>query len=319
MIKAATQNATRFHQTATLASAAVMIADPPARARVRDALQHEGLTSRVVTMGDFTIRGIEGAPVAALVWDGAPAPTALTFLRRTRAPASQLVDLPLLLYVPPRADVAQLLIAAGAFPLIRGEVQSGTVADAGRLRAAIRALLESAPADAVYRRLMLALPDLTQDVQHICRFACGKLAARKGDTLTVARVAKELGMARRTLERRFQSLGLPKPKEFLDWIVVVFGVYVAGSQGTQLYALGPRMGFSEARMRRTRLRLRTLRSATSGVARVLQQLSDRITRFRLRLGLALDAAVATPGSSPRRVRRPPRPPHAYARARAARA
>lgn len=294
-----------------------MIADPLARARVRDALQDEGLIARVVTMGDFTIRGIEGAPVAALVWDGAPAAVALSFLHRTRASASQLADLPLLLYVPPRADVAQLLLAAGAFPLIRGEIQSGTLADVNRLRAAIRGLLESAPAAAVYRRLMLALPDLTQDVQHICRFACGKLAARKGDSITVSRVAKELRMARRTLERRFRTLGLPKPKEFLDWIVVVFAAYVARGQGTQLYALGPRIGLSEARMRRTRLRLRTLRRATGGVARVLSQLSDRITLYRMRSGPAPKAAVATPASSPMIGRRPPRPPHAYARVRAA--
>jgi hypothetical protein len=123
---------------------------------------------------------------------------------------------------------------------------------------------------------------------------------------------------RRTLERRFRSLGLPKPKELLDWIVVVFGAYVAGSQGTQLYAFGPRMGLSKARMRRTRLRLRTLRRATSGVALVLSQLADRITRCRMRPGPALEVAIATPATSPRRARRPPQPPHAYARARAKR-
>ncbi len=261
-----------------------MIADTAARAQVRDALQEEGLAARVVTMGDFTVRGIAGPPVAALVWDGAPWSAATVgFLRRLRAAASHLADLPVLLYVPPRAEVPQLLIAAGAYPLVRGEMHLGTAADGGRLRVAIRRLLESAPASAVYRRLILAMPDLTSDVQRICRFTCDKLAAREGDTLTVSRVAKDLGMERRTLERRFRLLGLPKPKELLDWIVVVFAAYVAERRGSRLYPAAPLLGLSEVRFRRTRLRLRTLRRATGGVALVLQQMSDRISRCRLRV------------------------------------
>lgn len=232
----AAQTATRLAQTATRISGRerhrtviVMISDPRARARVVDALAEEGLASLALATRDLS--ELEGTTPAALVYDLAPwSAAALQFLSRLRSAPWRVAELPVLLYVPPRPEAAQLLVEAGRFSLVRGEMQCDGASEGGRIRGAMRQLLRDAPAAGVFQLLMRHLPDLPSDVQRLCRFACEKLAAHDGAELTVSRAAAELGADRRTLERRLRALGLPMPKELFDWTIVVFAAYVADEE-----------------------------------------------------------------------------------------
>lgn len=289
MAQTTTQTATRLTQTATraglpegLRTVAVMIGDAAARARVVTALVEEGLTPRTVTMRDFTTYALDG-PAAALVYDLAPwTDAALAFLRRLRAFPSPGSNLPVLLYAPHRPEVAQLLVEAGRFSMMWGETQFDGSDEVRRLRRVVRRVLEVTPAAVVFRLLMFYLPDLPRDLVQFCRLACGLLAEGKAEALTVSRIASALGAERRTLERRWRRMHLPAPKELLDWVVVTFAAYVAERHGIRIYAAHDLIGMEETRLRRSRLRLKTLPRADGGVELVLMHLSRRFTRTGFR-------------------------------------
>jgi len=236
--------------------------------------------ARTVTTKDFTVRGLEGPPVTALIYDLAPwTDAARTFLRRLRGFPTALSDLPLLLYVPRRAETPQLLVEAGRLSMVWGENQLDAIDDVRRLRRAIRRILEVTPAAVVFRLMMFHLPDLPSDVVQFCRLACGGLAAGRGASLTVSGLSKGLGVERRTLERHWRQFHLA-PKEFLDWIVLVFAAYMAERHNVEIYDTGELIGMDTKRLRRCLLRLKH-GSGTDGVDAVLMQMSRRFTRIRL--------------------------------------
>jgi len=287
MAQTATQSATRFTQTATraglpegLRTVAVMISDLAARERVLNAVRDEGLSTRIVTQRDFTVRGLAGAPAAVLVYDFAPwTDAARAFLRRLRGFPTGRPDIPVVLYVPQRAEAAQLLVEAGRLSMVWGELQLDTVDDVRRLRRAIRRILEVTPAAVVFRLMMFHLPDLPADVVHFCRLACGALAAARGGTLTVSALSKDLGVERRTLERRWHQFHLA-PKEFLDWIVQVFAAYMAERYSREIDDTAEILGVNAQRLRRCRVRLKRLQR-TDSVEAVLMHMSRRFSRIRV--------------------------------------
>jgi hypothetical protein len=257
-----------------------MLSDSTARTCVSGALALEGLSERIVTRKDFTMRGLAGAPVAALIYDLAPwTEGAGLFLRRFRSFPSNNTDLPVLLYVPQRAETAQLLVEAGRLSMVWAELQLDATDEIPRLRRAIRRVLAVTPAAVVFRLMMFHLPDLPADVVQFCRLACGLLAAGRGDGLTVSSLSKDLGVERRTLERRWHVFHLP-PKEFLDWIILVFAVWVADRHSLPLYDTGELFGIEPIRLQRTRRRLKRL-YRTNSVEDVLMQLSHRFDRLRV--------------------------------------
>lgn len=280
MGQSTTQTATRSARTATpkraptaLTTVAVMVGDSAARTRVVTALGEEGLVPLIVTARDISVRGLDGPPVAALVYDLAPWNDDARRLLGRLGP-----DLPVMFYAPSHAEVARLLIEAGRLPLVDGELQCDGPGDIARLRRSVRRLLEMAPAAIVFRLLMRHAPNLPSVVVQFCRNACGVLAAGMGDTLTVSHLASALGADRRTLERHWRAHKLPPPKEMLDWIIVVFAAYLSERDNLLLYSTHELLGMSWERLRRSRLRLRHLRQATQGVVVVLTQFARRLTR-----------------------------------------
>jgi len=287
MVQTTTQSATRLTQTATraalpegLRTVAVLISDLAARERVMTALREEGLSARIVATSNFTVRGLAGPPAALLVYDFAPwTDTARAFLRRLRGFPTALPDLPVLLYVPQRMEIGQLLVEAGRLSMTWGELQFDGPDEVRRLRRAIRQILEVTPAAIVFRMLMFYVPDLPADVVHFCRRACGALAAGRGRTLTVSALSKDLGVERRTLERRWRLLHLA-PKEFLDWITLVFAAHIAERHDLEIYDAGELLGMDAKRVERCRLRLKPLFN-TDSVEAVLMAMTRRLTQIRV--------------------------------------
>lgn len=236
--------------------------------------------ARIVTTKDFTVRGLAGPPVAALVYDLAPwTDAARRFVRSLRGFPTAVPDVPLLLYVPLRAEAAQLLVEAGRLSMVWGELQLDVIDEVRRLRHAIRQVLAVTPAAVVFRLLMFHLPDLPSDVVQFCRLASGRLAAGKGGSLTVSALAKSLSVERRTLERRWRQFGLA-PKELLDWIVLAFAAYVADRHNLEIDETGEILGLDTKRVQRCRIRLKQP-SRTESVNAVLMQMSRRFSRIRV--------------------------------------
>ena len=278
--QAASKSATRGALLKALRTVAVLVSDPVARERVLSAVRDEGLSARVVTQTDFTVRGLDGPPAAALVYDFAPwTDAAGAFLRRLRGFPTALTDLPVLLYAPQRAEIGQLLVEAGRLSMVWGELQLESLEEVRRLRRAIREILAVTPAAVVFRLMMFHLPDLPVDVVHFCRAACGALAAGRGGTLTVSALSKDLGVDRRTLERRWRLFHLA-PKEFLDWITLVFAAYIAERHDLEFYDAGDLLGMDAKRLQRCRLRLKPL-FRTDSVEAVLMAMSRRLSRIRV--------------------------------------
>ena len=259
---------------------AVWIADARARERVIIALREERLSCRLVSAKDFGVYGLEGPSAAALVYDLAPwNDEALKFLRRMRAKRLPVTDLPVLVYAPSRAEVGRLLVDAGHLPMVWGELQFAEGSDVARLRRSIRQMLAVTPAAVVLQLLKVYAPQLPALVLQFSQAACGRLAAGKGDTLTVSFIASALNADRRTLERRWRSWNLPAPKEFLDWVVVLYAAYLSERHRISFDDTNRLMGMSSERLRRCRFRLRPRPLVEKGVEPILAALTRRMTRF----------------------------------------
>jgi hypothetical protein len=226
------------------------------------------------------MHGLSGPPAAALAYDLAPwTEAAITFLRRLRGFPLAVPDLPVLLYAPQRPEVAQLLVEAGRLSMVWGEMQFNGADEVLRIRRTVRRVMAVTPAAIVFRLMMFHLTDLPADVVQFCRRACGALAAGRGGTLTVSGLSNDLGVDRRTLERRWRQFHLA-PKEFLAWTVLVFAAYMAEKHNLQTYDTGAFLGLDAKRLQRCRLRLKSLFRIDS-VEAVLMQMSRRLARIRV--------------------------------------
>lgn len=256
------------------------MADARARERMLTALREESVTARLVTAHDFTMHGLEGPPVGALVYDLAPwTDEALKSLRRLRVKPHAFANLPILIYAPPRAEIGRLLVDAGRLPMVWGELQVSEGSDIARLRRTIRTMLAVTPGAVVLQLLMVYAPHLPRLVLRFCEIACVRLAAGHGDTLTVSVIASDLGADRRTLERRWRNWNLPSPKELLNWITILFAAYLAERHHVSIYETNGLLGMSPERLRRCRFRIRPLPLVERGLDPILVALARRISRF----------------------------------------
>lgn len=104
-------------------------------------------------------------------------------------------------------------------------------------------------------------------------------AAGRGGALTVSALSKDLGVERRTLERRWRLLHLA-PKEFLDWITLVFAAHIAERHHLEISGAGELLGMDAKRVERCRLRLKPLFN-TDSVEAVLMAMTRRLSRIRI--------------------------------------
>jgi len=158
---------------------------------------------------------------AALITDDEPTDAVLRRLSafRRRAPA-----LPIVLFPPVHEGILEVVqnVGGGSGSNVVG--CWGKASDAERLRDCLERLLVSAPGAAVLRALAELLPtggprrplDIARAVLHL---------RARGERVTVASVAQALGVAPRTLQRRWPTR-LPPPHEFFELVTLIYALYV---------------------------------------------------------------------------------------------
>ncbi len=189
----------------------------------------------------------------ALVCDGEPFESTEERLRavRSRHPA-----LPVILFVRLAHGVSSLLLAASRIPDVtvveQGWAESQRLADG--LQRVLRSRHELAVADDVTRRL----PRLSVRPQ---RFTHEVLRCRaSGERCTVRSVSIAIGeSARRVLDTWPREM-LPRPKEYLDWLTLLYVTRVNETTGAGWEPIAHTLGVDGSYLRRLRHRYFTDRS-----------------------------------------------------------
>jgi hypothetical protein len=196
---------------------------------------------------------------AALIHDMEPYDeTALITICRVR---ERYPTLPVLLYLPDRPDISSLVHAASELRCVSAVAQSDRFGVL-RLTEFLGNQLWSLPSEhlaQLVRLLFVRLPSRVEAFIDLAIKRLGRNAAR--DVVTVKGLSRELGLSLRALERECSGSSLPRPKELLDWLTLLFIMYAAGRNQVSS-AISARVAGVDAQ-RLYRLRHRLLRGCIS--------------------------------------------------------
>ena len=230
----------------------VCISSERARDRVERAIRVIGVEASDISHAQLRSGG--HGPMRSLVYDLCPwtpaAAATLVGLMETNP------ELRVLLYVPVRADSLEMLPRFAGFKGISTKIQSFSVVTFGLLCGLLRRL-DSGDVDAVCERAVTsALPDLPPSMREMLRVAGSSIAGMRPSTgpLNVAQLAGELGVSSRTLARKLAAAGLPPPKEFLDWMLLVYVEDRATREGCPHFTVARRLGCDSNAFYRVRKR-----------------------------------------------------------------
>jgi AraC-like DNA-binding protein len=191
---------------------------------VARALGDAGAEAVPLAPSAITARALAGS--AALVYDLNP--WTQTAVRRFAGVVRGLGGGPILLYLPasgPAFTTFSQLPRAGD---IRVQVQSRDPDSMVHLRDAAVGLIRAVPRVWIMDELERAVPGLSAAAYLFGHRALGVLAS--GRRPSVATIARALGLAQRTLQRRFRTDGLPGPKALLDWLTLAYLRHVSHVQ-----------------------------------------------------------------------------------------
>ena len=168
-----------------------------------------------------------------------------------------------LLYVPVRADGLEMLPRFGGIARVCSKVQNFSVATFGLLCGFIRFVNTGHVCPGYERVVTTAMPHLTQDMRSVLRVAAAKVTgAEPRSAHRVLSLARDLHISSRTLTRRFMQGGLPPPKEFLDWMVLLHVAERAASEGRPAARVALQLGYDTNAF--YRIKKRRLGRAASG-------------------------------------------------------
>ena len=149
-----------------------------------------------------------------------------------------------LLYVPIRADSLEMLPRFGGMDRVCSKVQHFSVATFGLLCGLVRFVNTGDACSVCERVVAKAMPDLTQNMRSVLRVATAKVTGSKTRTANrVGGLARDLRVSSRTLTRRFMDGGLPPPKEFLDWMLLMYVADRAAREGLPAASVARRLGY----------------------------------------------------------------------------
>ncbi len=204
--------------TGTSRSVFVCVAGERARQRVCRAIDVVGADPVPISYAQLQSGRYEG--LHGLVYDLSPwtATSAATLigLIDSRPEAK------ILLYVPVRADALEMVSRFAGMGHVCTKVENSSVATFGLLCGLV-GYVASGGADALCERAVNeAIPELTPNMRNLVRVAAANVARPTSrGAPNVDMLARELGVSPRTLVRRFTGVGLPAPKEFLDWMLLL--------------------------------------------------------------------------------------------------
>ena len=149
-----------------------------------------------------------------------------------------------LLYVPIRADSLEMLPRFGGIDRVCSKVQHFSVATFGLLCGFMRFVNTGDACSACERVVAEAMPDLKQNMRSVLRVATANVTGSKSRTANrVGGLARDLSVSSRTLTRRFMDGGLPPPKEFLDWMLLMYLADRAAREGLPVASVARQLGY----------------------------------------------------------------------------
>jgi len=196
-----------------------------------------------------------GGPWAALIYDLGPRNgSGVTYAAGVRR---EHPELPILLYAPASAGVADSLLRCGALTGVRAELQGRVPAEGvERLHTLLTGLLAERPRARVLQMLRAVAPAAPPRAWAFAEQALTRLSERRGPTTCrVSSLARDLGASQRTLEREWHATALPPPKEFLDWVALLLAVVTAASTRTTVAQAAHHLRIHSRHLYRLRRRL----------------------------------------------------------------
>ena len=170
-------------------------------------------------------------------WTPAAAATLMNIIETNPA-------LRILLYVPVRADSLKMLPHFGGIDRVCSKVQNFSVATFGLLCGFIRFVNTGNAGPGCERLVTTAMPHLTQSMRSVLRVATAKVTSGEPRSAhQVLSLARDLRISSRTLTRRFMQDGLPPPKEFLDWMLLLHVAERAAREGRPAAGIARQLGY----------------------------------------------------------------------------
>ncbi len=163
---------------------------------------------------------------------------------------------PTLLYVPNTPAAVRVLDDCVAEYAVLAQLQGRDAAEADRLRAEVRELLDRVPGVVVAELVISIMRNPGGHLELFVRTAMSDLVLHGGQPCpTVSSVVQGMGSTVRTVEHRLHELGLPPPNELLSWITLLYVVWSARRALKPVNAFGRQLGFHTGVVHRLRHRL----------------------------------------------------------------
>jgi hypothetical protein len=235
-------------------SVACCVRDSEALKRVRLALEAEGAVVEPVRREDVINQTAAVVGSAALVYDLEPrngaASTVIVAFREC------VKNGPVLLYPQASQHIARHLEMHLAQPAVCLRLRHDNSHDMQSLRADVRRMLNMIPGNRLALLVRSALPQLPELLATFVDEILHSLSGEQNDgRLLVEVMALRAGTRKRTLERLCRESGLPRPKELLDWLILLHVAFVVECERLTWRAATRRMGIRKKTLYRMRHRL----------------------------------------------------------------
>lgn len=152
------------------------------------------------------------------------------------------VEVPVLLYLPAAPEVVTLASRIPCRASIRVCLQVANAAGTETLAGEVGWALRTSPLQYLRDQFFLVAPAQSRYYRAFVD-ATGMLVFSRRPS-TVQAVAEIMGGAVRSLQRDFETAGLPSPKEVLDWYRLVAVATIAGAMGRSIGAVASRFRMS---------------------------------------------------------------------------
>jgi len=241
----------RLHRRPTVACC---VRDSEALKRVSLALAAEGAVVEPVKWEDVIMQTTAVAGSAALVYDLEPrdgsASSVIAAFRKC------VKNGPVLLYPQASQDIARHLEMQLALPAVYLRLRHENSHDMHSLRADVRRMLRMIPGNRLALLVQSALPQVPEPVATFVDEILHSLSGEQNEgRLLVDVMAMRAGTRKRTLERLSRESGLPRPKEMLDWLILLYLAFVVECERLTWRAATRRVGIRNKTLYRMRHRL----------------------------------------------------------------
>jgi hypothetical protein len=167
---------------------------------------------------------------------------------------------PILLYPPPAHDIGRHLEAHLGRPDVCLRLQRRDAYEIRNLSGDVRRVLNMVPCSRLAGMVRNAADGMPQRLVAYAREALYAVARKDMEArLLVGHVAGRIPTAARTLERLANERDLPKPKELLDWMTLLYVTFVMQYESVTWAAITRRLGFCPKTIYRIRRRLLSIR------------------------------------------------------------